>query len=626
MSVDNNSLFAFFSYFAHKSIAKFTVPWYNFGGDTMKKNLDKKNQSLFKKFIAYYKPHKKTFALDMLCSFVFSVVGLLYPMMTTQILDVYIPNGMIKEILIMSAVLLAVYFLRAGMNYYINYYGHVMGVKMQSKMRSDLFSHLEKLPYSFYDNNETGQLMARMTNDLFNVSELAHHGPENLFITSFMTLSAFIYLCTISWKLALIIFAFLPVLILIVWASRKNMTKAFQKSREEIGNINACLENSIAGIRVTKAYANAEHEQERFEKSNTGFVKARSKAFKAMGTFSSSMNLVTSVYNVIVLLAGGLFCIYDSANFDYVDLVAFMLSINLFISPIQTLITFFEQLQDGITGFKRFDDIMVTPVEEDKEDAIEVERFEGEIAFENVTFGYDERKVIDNISLTIPKGKTYALVGASGGGKTTLCHLVPKFYPVENGDIKIDGTSIKDITNRSLRQNIGIVQQDVFLFTGTFRDNIAYGDINATEEQIVEAAKKANIHDYIVSLEKGYDTEIGERGIKLSGGQKQRLSIARVFLKNPSILILDEATSALDNATETLIQNALSDLCVGRTTIVVAHRLSTIRNADKIVVINKGRIEESGSHDELIALDGIYKKLHDAQYKDGNLDGLIDCN
>ena len=303
-----------------------------------------------------------------------------------------------------------------------------------------------------------------------------------------------------------------------------------------------------------------------------------------------------------------------------------MLSINLFISPIQTLITFFEQLQDGITGFKRFDDIMVTPVEEDKEDALEVERFEGEIAFENVTFGYDERTVIDDISLTIPKGKTYALVGASGGGKTTLCHLVPKFYPVENGDIKIDGTSIKDISNRSLRQNIGIVQQDAFLFTGTFRDNIAYGDINATEEQIVEAAKKANIHDYIVSLEKGYDTEIGERGIKLSGGQKQRLSIARVFLKNPSILILDEATSALDNATETLIQNALSDLCVGRTTIVVAHRLSTIRNADKIVVINKGRIEESGSHDELIALDGIYKKLHDAQYKDGNLDGLIDCN
>ena len=587
---------------------------------------DKKNKSLFKKFVAYYKPHKKTFALDMICSFIYAVVGLLYPMMTTQILDVYIPGGMIKEILILSAVLLAVYFLRAGMNYYINYYGHVMGVNMQAKMRSDLFSHLEKLPYSFYDNNETGQLMSRMTNDLFNVSELAHHGPENLFITSFMTVSAFVYLCTISWKLALIIFAFLPILLLIAWVSRKNMTAAFKKSREEIGNINACLENSIAGIRVTKAYANAEHEQTRFEVNNNGFVKARSKAYKAMGAFSSSMNLVTSVYNVIVLLAGGLFCIYDSANFDYVDLVAFMLSINLFISPIQTLIAFFEQLQDGVTGFKRFDEIMETPAEEDSPEAKDVDRFEGAIDFVDVTFGYDERTVLDSVNISIPKGQTYAFVGASGGGKTTLCHLVPKFYKVEHGDILIDGTSIKDITNRSLRQNVGIVQQDVFLFTGTFRENIAYGDINATEEQIVEAAKRANIHDYIMSLEKGYDTEIGERGIKLSGGQKQRLSIARVFLKNPSILILDEATSALDNATETLIQNALSELCVGRTTIVVAHRLSTVRNADKIIVINKGKIEEQGTHDELIDLDGIYRKLHDAQYKDGNVTGLIDCN
>ncbi len=587
---------------------------------------EKNTGKLFKKFISYYKPHKKTFALDMLCSFIYSVVGLLYPMMTTQILDVYIPEGKIKEILILCAVLLAVYFLRAGMNYYINYYGHVMGVKMQANMRSDLFGHLEKLPYSFYDNNETGQLMTRMTNDLFDVSELAHHGPENVFITSFMTLSAFVYLCTISWKLSLIIFALLPFLILIAWASRKNMTKAFQKSREEIGNINACLENSIAGIRVTKAYANAEYEQERFEKSNSGFVKARSKAYKAMGTFSSSMNLVTSIYNVVVLLAGGLFCIYDSANFDYVDLVAFMLSINLFISPIQTLIAFFEQLQDGITGFKRFNAIMETPAEEDSETARDVERFEGNIEFKNVTFGYDERTVIDNVSFSVPKGKTYAFVGASGGGKTTICHLIPKFYNLEQGDILIDGESVKNVTNKSLRENVGIVQQDVFLFTGTFRDNISYGNINATEEEIVEAAKKANIHDYIMSLEKGYDTEIGERGIKLSGGQKQRLSIARVFLKNPSILILDEATSALDNATETLIQHALGELCVGRTTLVVAHRLSTIRNADKIIVINKGKIEECGTHEELISLGGIYKSLHDAQYKDGNLDGLIDCN
>lgn len=584
------------------------------------------NRHLFKKFVAYYKPHKGTFALDMICSFFFSVIGLLYPMITQKILDDYIPNGMIKEILILSSVLLAVYLIRAGLNYYINYYGHAMGVKMQAKMRSDLFKHLEKLPYSFYDNNETGQLMARMTNDLFNVSELAHHGPENIFITSFMTLSAFVYLCTINWKLALIIFAFLPVLIIIAVFSRKNMTKAFQKSREEIGNINACLENSIAGIRVTKAYTNADHEQARFEESNSAFVKARTKAYKAMGVFHSSMTLVTSIYNVIVLLAGGLFCIYDSANFDYVDLVAFMLSINLFISPIQTLIGFFEQLQDGITGFKRFDDIMITPTEEDAPDAVDIENFEGEITFENVTFGYDERTVIDDISFTVPKGKTYAFVGASGGGKTTLCHLIPKFYNYESGDIKIDGVSIKDITANSLRKNIGIVQQDVFLFTGTFRDNILYGDPNATDEQVIEAAKKANIHDYIMSLEKGYDTEIGERGVKLSGGQKQRLSIARVFLKNPSILILDEATSALDNTTETLIQQALSDLCVGRTTLVVAHRLSTVRKADNILVINKGRIEESGTHDELLEKNGIYKNLHESQYKDIALDPIIDCN
>ena len=547
-------------------------------------------------------------------------------MITQKILDEYIPNGMIKEILILSSVLLAVYFIRAGLNYYINYYGHEMGVKMQATMRSDLFRHLEKLPYSFYDNTETGQLMSRMTNDLFNVSELAHHGPENLFITSFMTLSAFVYLCTISWKLALIIFAFLPVLIVIAVFSRKNMTKAFQKSREEIGNINSCLENSIAGIRVTKAYVNAEHEQNRFENNNLAFVKARTKAYKAMGVFHSSMTLVTSIYNVIVLIAGGLFCIYDSANFDYVDLVAFMLSINMFISPIQTLIGFFEQLQDGITGFKRFDDIMITPVEEDAPDAVDIENFNGEIAFENVTFGYDERTVIDNISFTVPKGKTYAFVGASGGGKTTLCHLIPKFYNYESGDITIDGVSIKNITNRSLRQNIGIVQQDVFLFTGTFRDNILYGNSEASEEAVIEAAKKANIHDYIMSLEKGYDTEIGERGVKLSGGQKQRLSIARVFLKNPSILILDEATSALDNTTETLIQQALAELCVGRTTLVVAHRLSTVRKADQILVINKGKIEECGTHDELVEKNGIYKNLYDSQYRDIALDPVIDCN
>lgn len=547
-------------------------------------------------------------------------------MVSSRILDVSIPNKNLNEVLILCAALLGIYIIRAAANFYVSYCGHVMGVKMQGKMRSDLFAHLEKLPYSFYDSNETGQIMTRMTNDLFDVSELAHHGPENLFITTFVTIGSFAYLCTISWKLSLIIFAFLPVLFIIAFLCRKSMTKAFTKSREEIGNINAVLENSIAGIRVTKAYANDDYEQEKFNKNNNNFVKARSKAYKAMGRFASSMGFVTQVYNVIVLLAGGLFCIFDAEHFDYVDLVAFMLSINLFISPINTLIQFFEQLQDGITGFKRFYAIMEVKAEHDNEGAKDVDDVKGELRFEDVTFAYGEgRNVLDKVSFTVPEGKTYAFVGASGGGKTTLCHLIPKFYELEQGMIYLDGTPISQITAKSLRQNVGIVQQDVFLFTGTFRENIAYGNPDAREEDIVEAAKKANIHEFITSLPEGYDTQIGERGVKLSGGQKQRLSIARVFLKNPAVLILDEATSALDNATEALIQSSLHELCKGRTTIVVAHRLSTIKNADKIIVIDRGLIQEEGTHQELLDKGGIYKALHDTQFKETGLAEVIDC-
>lgn len=547
-------------------------------------------------------------------------------MVSSRILDVSIPNKNLNEVLILCAALLGIYIIRAAANFYVSYCGHVMGVKMQGKMRSDLFAHLEKLPYSFYDSNETGQIMTRMTNDLFDVSELAHHGPENLFITTFVTIGSFAYLCTISWKLSLIIFAFLPVLFIIAFLCRKSMTKAFTKSREEIGNINAVLENSIAGIRVTKAYANDDYEQDKFNKNNNNFVKARSKAYKAMGRFASSMGFVTQVYNVIVLLAGGLFCIFDAEHFDYVDLVAFMLSINLFISPINTLIQFFEQLQDGITGFKRFYAIMEVKAEHDDEGAKDVDDVKGELRFEDVTFAYGEgRNVLDKVSFTVPEGKTYAFVGASGGGKTTLCHLIPKFYELEQGMIYLDGTPISQITAKSLRQNVGIVQQDVFLFTGSFRENIAYGNPDAREEDIVEAAKKANIHEFITSLPEGYDTQIGERGVKLSGGQKQRLSIARVFLKNPAILILDEATSALDNATEALIQASLHELCKGRTTIVVAHRLSTIKNADKIIVIDRGLIQEEGTHQELLDKGGIYKALHDTQFKEIGLAEVIDC-
>ncbi len=579
------------------------------------KKVKDKKRGLFARFVAYYKPHKTTFVLDMLASLVFSLSGLFYPILTRQMLNEFIPQGMIKEIVLFGVGLVGIYIVRASMNYYISYCGHVMGVKMQARMRSDLFAHLQKLPYSFYDNHETGQLMARMTNDLFTVSELAHHGPENLFISSFMIVGSFVYLCTINWALALIVFAFLPVIILVSVKAQNDMNAAFDKSRQETGNINATLENSLSGIRVTKAYANDAYEQSKFEKNNSGYVNWRSKAYKAMGRFSASMSFTTQICNAVVLIAGGLFCIYG--KLDYGDVVAFMLSISLFISPVENLLMFSEQLQDGVTGFRRYIEIMDAQAEEENPDAKDIVKPKGEVRFENVSFSYDgSKEVLKNINIDIPAGRIYAFVGPSGGGKTTLCHLIPKFYNLEQGNIYIDGTPISNISNRSLRQNIGIVQQDVFLFTGTFRENIAYGAINATDEDVISAAKRADIHDFICGLQDGYDTQIGERGVKLSGGQKQRLSIARVFLKDPSILILDEATSALDNATELTVQKALFELCKGRTTLIVAHRLSTIKSADEIIVIEGGEIRERGTHKELLEKNGAYRKLYDAQYKE----------
>lgn len=581
----------------------------------MAENTKRSKRNLFACFVSYYKPHKVTFLLDMLASLIFSVSGLFYPILTRQMLNDFIPNGMITQIVLFGIGLVGIYVLRACMNYYISYCGHVMGVKMQAAMRSDLFDHLQKLPYSFYDNNETGQLMARMTNDLFTVSELAHHGPENLFISSFMIVGSFVYLCTINWILALIVFAFLPIIILVSVKAQNDMNAAFDKSRQETGNINATLENSISGIRVTKAYANDVYEQQKFEKNNSGYVYWRSKAYKAMGRFSASMSFTTQICNAVVLIAGGLFCIYG--KLDYGDLAAFMLSISLFISPVENLLMFSEQLQDGVTGFRRFTEIMDAKIEEDSPDAKDIVRPEGDVRFEHVSFSYSEGgEVLHDINIEIPAGKIYAFVGASGGGKTTLCHLIPKFYKLEEGMIYIDGTPISEISNKSLRQNIGIVQQDVFLFTGTFRENIAYGAVDATDEDVISAAKRANIHEYISGLPDGYDTQIGERGIKLSGGQKQRLSIARVFLKNPAILILDEATSALDNATEVMVQKSLFELCKGRTTLIVAHRLSTIKSADEIIVVEEGRIKERGTHAELLEKGGSYKKLYEAQYKE----------
>ena len=569
---------------------------------------------MLKRFLSYYKPHKKIFVLDMLASLLVALTAIIYPVVTRSMLNDLIPERKYKLIILFGLLLLGIYFIRMLLNYFIQYYGHVMGVRMQAQMRSDMFRHLEKLPYRFFDDHETGKIMSRMTNDLMDISELAHHGPENILISTISVVIAFAYLCSIRWELTLIVFACVPILVVITMVLRKKMRDAFMESRKSIAVINASLESSISGIRVTKAFNNEGLEAEKFERGNVSFVGARKKAYNAMGQFHSATTFVTDIFNVIVLIAGGLFLYNDLINFA--DYSAFVVSINLFISPLMVLINFMEQYQNGVTGFRRFLEIMDEQPEADSEGAKEAGRLDGHIEFRNVTYGYGENKdVLKSIDLNIERGRTFALVGLSGGGKTTICHLIPRFYDVETGSILVDGKDIRTLTRASLRQNIGIVQQDVYLFNASIRDNILYGRPDATEEEIIDAAKKANIHEYVMSLENGYDTEIGERGVKLSGGQKQRLSIARVFLKNPPILILDEATSALDNATEILIQQSLDELCKGRTTIVVAHRLSTVKNADEIAVISDGKVAEQGSHEALLDKDGIYAELYKKQFK-----------
>ena len=575
---------------------------------------------MLKRFISYYKPHKLVFALDMLSSLGVSLIGIVYPMVTRTILNDLIPNRNYRMIVIFGMTLLLLYAVKMMLNYFIQYVGHVMGVKMQAQMRRDMFEHLEKLPYSFYDTHETGKIMSRMTNDLMDISELAHHGPENIIISTISIVASFIYLSTIDIYLTLIIFCAVPFLLLIAMLLKNKMHKAFSDSRKSVAVINAALESSISGIRVTKAFTNADKEGEKFEEGNKSFVEARSDAYNAMGQFHSGTTFVTDVFNVIVLIAGGLFLYNGKISFG--DYSAFVVSINMFISPVMTLINFMEQYQNGVTGFERFIEILDEEPETDSPNAVDIGDVKGHIELKDISYAYtttedgeEEKEVIDHLSLDIKQGETFALVGPSGGGKTTICHLIPHFYNVKKGTIQIDGKDIHDVTMESLRRNIGIVQQDIYLFNASIKENILYGRLDATDEEVVEAAKRANIHDYIMTLEDGYNTVIGERGVRLSGGQKQRLSIARVFLKNPPILILDEATSALDNTTEILIQKSLDDLCKGRTTLVVAHRLSTIKNADEIAVIAEGRIVEQGSHEELMAKGGMYSELYKLQFR-----------
>ncbi len=555
----------------------------------------------------------------MLAAFLIAVTGIAYPIITRLMLNTWIPNEELNSIIIGGASLITIYLIRMGLRYFVQYYGHVMGVHMQGEMRSDLFTKLQTLPYSYFDNHETGVIMSTMTNDLFDISELAHHGPENLFIASFTAIGAITYLMIIDWILGLILLGVIPILVFVTWFFRRKFRDSMRRSKKAIANLNARLESSISGVRVTKAFTNEDIEKERFEETNKELIKTRTEVFSSMGKYFAVSQFVTDFFNVLVLVVGGIFLYKGIGGFNYGDYSAFIVSVGLFIAPINQLIMFMEQFESASAGFMRFLALIDEKSETIYNGQNEFDKVEGDLVFDHVSFRYEaSNEVLDDVSFHLEPGKTLALVGPSGGGKTTICHLIPRFYFLEAGHIYIDNIDISDYTLRSLREKIGIVQQDVFLFGGTIKDNILYGRANATDEEVLEAAKKANILDFINSLPKGWNTEVGERGVRLSGGQKQRLSIARLFLKNPPILILDEATSALDNTTEMLIQKSLQELAKGRTCLIVAHRLSTIKNADEIAVISKGKIMEMGTHEDLLKLKGIYADLYRLQFKNSD--------
>ena len=570
---------------------------------------------MLRKFISYYKPHMKLFMLDIACAFMMAGIDLVFPQLTQRTLDQYIPNGQMQTLLIMIFIMAALYTLRMVFNYIVDYWGHVVGTRMEYDMRKEIFSHLQSLSFSYFDKVRTGKIMSRIISDLRDITELAHHGPEDVFISIVTLIGAFILLIMTNAYLTLIVFSFVPVMLFYGIKKRKNMAVAFRTVRKKIANVNADLENSISGIRVAKSFTNEDFEMEKFDMGNNEFRESREFAFKAMAEMTSGITYLNNILKVMLLGVGGYFTFRGWLSVG--NLVAFFMYIELFFQPVRRLMMFTQQYESGMAGFERFVEVLnIHPEIQEKPDAIELNNVKGEVDIDNVSFSYDQKEyVLKGCSLKVPAGKTIALVGPSGGGKTTLCHLIPRFYEINDGSIKIDGTDIRDVSLESLRKNIGIVQQDVFLFAGTIRDNIAYGRGNATDDEIIEAAKHANIHDFIMTLDEGYETYIGERGVRLSGGQKQRISIARVFLKNPPLLILDEATSALDNETELKIQQSLERLSKGRTSLVIAHRLSTIKHADEILVISGEGIMERGSHDSLIKKEGYYSKLYHAQFK-----------
>ena len=585
----------------------------------MKKNEKKSNGKLIRRFLPYYKRHLPTMFFDLFCAALTTLCELVLPMIVREITGRATDDiGSLTIPLILHCGI--IYIILRGIDTVANYFmasvGHIMGTRIENDMRHDLFSHLQKLSFSYYDNTKVGTLMSRITNDLFDVTEFAHHCPEEFFIAGIKIICAFILLCTMSVPLTLIIFAVIPIMIITLMYFRRRMKKNFAESRKQIGELNSQVEDSLLGIRVVKSFAREELEQSKFDKGNRDFLRLKTERYKIMAQFMSSTRLFDGIMYIVVVVIGALFMLLPADNparITPADYVAYLMFVTTLLTSIRRIVEFAEQFQQGMSGIERFAEIMDTePDITDAKDAVKLENVRGEVEFSDVSFAYDsgDKNVLTHLNLKVRAGESIALVGPSGGGKTTLCSLIPRFYEVSSGSILVDGKDIKKVTMASLRDNIGVVQQDVYLFSGSVRENIAYGKNGATDEEIIEAATLAGAHEFISSLPDGYDTYVGERGVKLSGGQKQRISIARLFLKNPPILILDEATSALDNESEKLVQESLEKLARGRTTFTIAHRLTTIRNADRILVLTENGIEESGTHKELIEKGGLYSELY----------------
>lgn len=574
---------------------------------------------MIKQFISYYKPHKWLFILDMVAATFIAATDLIFPQITRTFINDILPNNDMERLVKVAIAMFFLYIFRFVMDYVVGFYGHLLGVKMEYDMRKDMFSHLQKLSFKYYDETKTGHIMSRLVNDLNEISELAHHGPEDIFISGLMLLGSFGLLLNVNVKLTLIVFTVVPFLVLFAVFYNSKMRRTFRQMREKLSDINAGLEDSISGVRVVKSFTNEDYEEKKFDEGNNAFKKLRTRSVRQLGIFSGGINFFSNILNLVTLAFGGYFLYLGEINTG--DLFAYIIYMGIIIQPVKRLANFVEQFQRGMAGFRRFSEVMaIAPDIIDKENAEELRDVKGTVEFQDVAFSYGDREaVLKNINLMVDEGQTIAIVGPSGVGKTTMCNLIPRFYELSSGGIYIDGKNIQEVTMESLRGNIGIVQQDVFLFSGSVYENILYGNLEATKEEVIEATKKANAYEFIMDMPNAFDTYIGERGVKLSGGQKQRLSIARMFLKNPPILILDEATSSLDNKSEAVIQESINELAKDRTTFIIAHRMATIRNAERIIVLTENGIEEDGTHTELMKKRGEYFKLYNSQFKSADI-------